>query len=79
MRVIGYQRKDFSFVNDKGEHVSGSGYYLYLSEERKGVEGFATSRIFVSDSKLAGYVPNLTDEITVSYNQYGKIAGIIVH
>lgn len=72
MKIIGYQNKDFTFEDGK----TVNGYYLYLTEERKNVVGEAVERVFVSSSKLDGYVPSVGDEIYIYYNRYGKVVHI---
>ena len=67
-KVVGFEEKNFTF--DDGKTVTG--FYLYLEEKREGVTGISTDRVFVSSSKLNGYVPMLDDEIIVNYNRWGK-------
>lgn len=69
--VVGYQHKELHFPDGN----SCSGYYLFLTEERKGVTGIATERIFCSDSKI-DFAPELGDEVEVNYNRFGKVASV---
>lgn len=72
MKVLGYQHKVLSFQDGR----SVSGCFLFLGEERNGVTGIATDRIFISDVKAGGYQPVLNDEVKVYYNRYGKVDAI---
>ena len=67
-RLVGFEAKNFKF--EDGNEVSG--FYLYTEEERNGVTGTATDRVFVSNKKLDGYVPVIGHDITVNYNRFGK-------
>lgn len=70
MQVVGFKASSFK-VPDTGAQISG--YNLYLTEERDGVTGVAVERAFLSDRKLAGYVPQVGDELHLNYNRFGKI------
>lgn len=72
-KVVGFEAKTFSFEDGK----TVSGFYLYTTEERKGVTGTACERTFVSDGKLNGYVPELGDEIIINYNRFGKPQSVV--
>ena len=72
-KVVGFEGKTFKF--DDGKTVTG--FYLFLEEKRAGVTGISTDRVFVSSSKLDGYVPVLDDEIIVNYNRWGKPQSVI--
>lgn len=74
MKLIGYQHKHLTFQDGR----STDGYFLYLSEERKGVEGVATERVFLTDAKANGYKPYLGDELRLFYNRYGKLDSVEV-
>lgn len=74
-QLVGFEAKKFKF--DDGNQVEG--FYLYTVEEKKGVTGTATDRVFVSTSKLDGYVPVLGDEITINYNRWGKPQSVFKH
>lgn len=68
MKLIGFERKTFNFENG-----TVTGYNLFLSESRKGVEGLSAERVFCSDNKLNGYSPKLNDELIILYNRFGKV------
>ena len=72
-KVIGLQKKNLKFQD--GREVSG--YTLYLTEARTGVTGIACDSIFVSDSKLADYIPSVNDTIEIRWNRWGKVDGIV--
>lgn len=68
-KVLGFSHKHLTF--DDGR--SCDGYFLYLGDQRQDVTGLATERVFVSDAKIAGYIPAVDDELKVYYNRYGKV------
>ena len=72
---MGFEAKHFSF--EDGKNVDG--FYLYVEEQRTGVTGIATDRVFVSNAKLDGYVPRLGDDLTVNYNRWGKVQSILLN
>lgn len=67
-KLVGFQGKTFTFDDGKGVE----GFYLFTEEQRTGVTGTATDRVFVSKTKLNGYVPVLGDEIKINFNRWGK-------
>ena len=67
MQVIGYRRADFKA--DDGQQIEG--WTIYLTEQRQGVEGLATERIFLSTRKSA-YHPQLGHQLQLYYKNYGK-------
>lgn len=71
MKVIG--KAQTSFTPEGGQTYEG--LRLYCSYESDKIEGVGTDLIkFVSMSKfLNGVIPQIGDEIHVSYNKYGKI------
>lgn len=77
MTVMGYKRNDFTTKD--GNHVTG--YNLFLGYPISGADsdGMAVERLYFSDGKLAkcNYVPHVGDEVTVSYNRFGKPEFII--
>lgn len=73
MQVVGFKVSSFK-ASDTGAQISG--YTFYLAEERDGVTGVAVERAFLSDTKLAGYVPQVGDELYLNYNRFGKINSI---
>lgn len=70
--VVGYQHKELKFQDGN----SCTGYYLFLSEKREGVEGIATERVFCSDKKIGNYIPKIGDHVQVFYNRYGKVDSV---
>lgn len=73
-RLVGFQGKTFTFDDGK----STEGFYLFTEEQRSGVTGTATDRVFASNAKLNGYVPVLGDEIKINFNRWGKVQDIEV-
>lgn len=71
MELVGYRRSAFT-ATDTGERIVG--YNLYLTGEEEKVEGKVTERVFLSDKKLNGYIPQLGDKLELVYNRYGKIS-----
>lgn len=71
--LVGFQAKKFTF--EDGNTVEG--YYLHTEEQLNGVTGTAVDRTFVSQKKLADYIPKIGDEIQISYNKYGKPQSVI--
>jgi len=65
-----------SFKGSDGSDVSGRN--IYLTEPLDKGEGLATDRVFVTDAKLADWVykPVVGDEVEISYNRYGRVAGM---
>ena len=70
--VIGY--RPYSFKGTDGRDIDGMN--LYCSYEMSGVTGESCIKLSVSSASLGGYAPMLGDKICVSYNRYGKVAGI---
>lgn len=67
-KLVGFEGKSFTFEDGK----SVNGFYIFVEEERKGVTGIATDRVFISDNKMNGYIPVLGDEVMISFNRWGK-------
>lgn len=70
--VIGFKHQDITFKD--GRTVSG--YNLALTQPRDGYNGFAAETLFVSDSKIGDYKPQLHDAIDIIWNRWGKVDGI---
>lgn len=68
MKVLGFENKSFTF--DDGRSVNGM--YLYLGDESPKVTGMRTERVFMSDGRLAGFVPKVGQNVRIFYNRYGK-------
>lgn len=71
-KVLGFSHKHLSF--DDGR--SCDGFFLYLGDQRRDVEGLATERVFLSDAKADGYKPSVGDELKVYYNRFGKVDSV---
>ena len=65
-----------SFKGSDGTEISGKN--IYLTEPLETGEGLATDRVYVTDSKLANwtYKPTVGDEVSLSYNRFGKCNGM---
>lgn len=71
-QIIGVQLK--SFISNDGTTITG--YNVWYTEERKGVDGQAADRIFVSDrvSNRSNFTPHVGDIIeSISYNKFGRL------
>lgn len=77
MKVIGWQKIEFT---PKGETEPVRGFNIFVTEERRNVEGEAADRLFISEQRAreCGFNPKLGDEIEVSYNRWGKVQSIEV-
>lgn len=73
MTIIGLRRRRFT-PQDGGQEISGM--ILHMTEERDNVEGYAVEQVFVSDRRLAGYVPQLGDEVRLNYNRFGRVDSV---
>lgn len=73
MKIIGI--RPTTFKGDSGD-VSGKNFYVTYPLEKG--EGHGSERIFVTDAKLNKwtYQPKVGDEVDVSYNRFGKCAGM---
>lgn len=74
MKIIGI--RPTSFKGDNGENVSGKNIYLTFPLEKG--EGLGAERIFLTEAKLSKfpYQPKVGDEVSVSYNRYGRCDGM---
>lgn len=73
MKVIGFKRSNFK---SKSSDTMVTGYNIYLTYPVSGEDaaGVACERVYMSDDKLAkcDYVPQVGDEVNVTYNRFGK-------
>ena len=74
MKIIGI--RPLSFTGEDKTQISGRNIYLSYPLEKG--EGLGSERIFVTDAKLNKwlYQPKVGDEVTISYNRYGKCDGM---
>ena len=75
--IIGVQPKQFTTP----EGVLIQGWMVWFSEPRKGVDGVASDRVFVSDrvSNASNFIPHVGDKVlSFAYNKFGKLSCIIV-
>ena len=74
MKIIGIRPS--SFTGSDGSKVEGQNIYLTYDLDKG--EGQGSDRVFVTKAKLAdwSYKPKVGDDVDVSYNRYGKCAGM---
>ena len=75
MKVIGI--RNVSFDAQDGKHISGVSLFCSYPITKNGF-GVGVDKIFLSDAKLGycGYMPELGDEINVTYNRFGKVDSV---
>lgn len=76
-KVVGIQKN----VKFKVDGKDWSGLNLYFEEEKNGVDGVATEKAFINDTKdcySSALALKVGDEVKCSYNRYGKIEDISV-
>jgi hypothetical protein len=73
MTLVGF--KNSGFKGKDGTYVDG--VTLFFTETRRDVEGLSTEKVFITSAKLGNYVPVIGDELTVLYNRWGKVVGIV--
>lgn len=77
MKLIGIQRIDY--VNKNGFHVLGYKLHMSVPATRNDCIGEITDTEFVSDPVFATCSDlAIGDEISVSYNKYGKVSAVSV-
>ena len=67
-----------SFTTKDGTKVTG--YNVYTTEERAGVDGLATDRVFVSDRvcNRSNFTPHVGDIVdSFCYNKFGRLHMVI--
>lgn len=75
MKILGFKRSNFTGSN--GGEITG--YNLYVTSydlHGKDADGTACERLYLTDSKLNGYVPHVGDTVDITYNRQGKPAAI---
>lgn len=74
MKIIGIKKVDFT-PRDGGSPVVGTQLFLTRPFEAGAGEGDEAKKVFLSAEKLSkmAYKPKLYDEVTVYYNEYGKV------
>ena len=71
-QIIGVQLK--SFTAKDGTTITG--YNVWYTEERNGVDGLAAYRVFISDRvcNRSNFTPHVGDLIeSISYNKFGRL------
>lgn len=78
MRVIGLRKVNFK-AND-GQMIQGLSIYVTFPIERDGT-GDAADKLFLSASKVEALqqIPQVGDDINVTYNRYGKVDSITIN
>lgn len=67
-----------SFTTKDGTKVTG--YNVYITEERKDVDGLAADRVFVSDRvcNRSNFTPHVGDIVEAfAYNKFGSLTMVI--
>lgn len=74
MKIIGMAAS--SFKGDNGKEING--FNIYLAWPLTNGQGEGATRVYVTDQKLAtwAYFPEVGDTVEVTYNRYGKVAGM---
>lgn len=77
MKIIGIKKVNFT-PRDGGVPVVGTQLFLTRPFAADVGEGDEAKKVFLSADKLSGmtYKPKLYDEVTVFYNEYGKVESI---
>ncbi|NCB74180.1 MAG: hypothetical protein EOM51_05490 [Clostridia bacterium] len=73
MKIIGVKRVDFT---PKGEDPI-KGYKVHCTLKAEDTAGLACESFFVSDTKAAGWVPEVGREVELVYNKFGKIDRVV--
>ncbi|MEA4896599.1 MAG: hypothetical protein VB064_15250 [Oscillospiraceae bacterium] len=72
MKVIGFKRVDF--VTPEKDTIKGHKVFCtYSDADDKNLIGTACEDFFITDTKAAGWMPKIGDEVEIVYNKYGKI------
>lgn len=74
MKIIGMAAS--SFKGDNGNEING--FNIYLAWPLTNGQGEGATRVYVTDKKLDtwSYFPVVGDTVEVTYNRYGKVAGM---
>lgn len=77
MRVIGLRQVDFKATD--GSKIQGLSIYVTFPIEKDGT-GDASDKLFLSASKVVMMekIPQVGDEINVTYNRWGKVDTITI-
>jgi hypothetical protein len=75
LTVVGVQETEFK-PKDSNDLIKG--YNLWLGEERKGVDGLATDRVFITAEKMNGLTIEPGDIVEISYNKWGRVQSISI-
>lgn len=72
-KVTGYRKVEYT--NKNGKEVKGIELYVVCDEERNGLTGFMTDKLWLG-SKIA-YSPAVNDQIRVYFNRYGSVDEVV--
>lgn len=77
MKLIGFKRSDFK--GKDGTMITGYSIYLAYPASGDDAGGMICDNMYFTDAKLSmcNYTPRVNDEVTVTYNRYGKAAAIL--
>ena len=73
--VVGVQKSEFT-PKDSTDVIKGMN--IWGAQERKGVEGMACERFFISEKRLGGAKVKPGDTVSISYNKWGKVEQVTV-
>ena len=74
--LIGYRRNDFT--SKDGTTITGYSLYIASPAYGKDADGQIVERQYMSDNRLnaCGYKPQVGDNVEITFNRFGKVAGI---
>ncbi len=74
--LIGYKRSDFN--SKDGTAITGYSLYIASPAYGKDADGQIVERQYMSDNRLnaCGYKPQVGDNVEITFNRFGKVAGI---
>ncbi len=73
MKIIGFKKVDFT---PKGEQPI-KGYKVFCTLKDENTTGTSCDSFFVSDSRAAGWVPEVGKDVELVYNKFGKIDRVV--
>jgi hypothetical protein len=77
MKVIGIKVSNFKTAD--GTTVEGFNIYMTYPLSGEGVAGEGCERIYITKSKIekCDYMPQVGDDVEVSYNRFGKVSMLL--
>ena len=72
-KIVGFQQ--VNGTNKQGQPYSG--VRMFVTEERRNVQGLAVDDVYVGNQFLpVGVVFNVGDEVSFVYNKFGRVEGV---